>query len=68
MIKPWSYRFSDGTFGCVMAGSKTTAIMTIIELNPSRSLQTLSITLAPEWTLNPPCVSPAVNTYQTQKH
>ena len=68
MIIPWSYRFTDGTFGCVMAGTKASAILTIVELNPTQLLKTLSITLAPEWTSNPPYESPAVNTYQTQKH
>jgi hypothetical protein len=67
MIKPWSYHFPDGTKGCVMAETKARAIMTIVELNPTQLIQTLSIILEPEWTSNPLCVSQAANTCPTQK-
>jgi hypothetical protein len=67
MIKPYSYWFKDGTFGCVMAETKARAIMTILELNPNQPVIDLSINLEPEWTLNPLCDSPAANTCQTQK-
>jgi hypothetical protein len=68
MTKPYSYWFPDGTFGCVMAETKARAIMTIMELNPTQLIINLSINLEPEWTSNPLCESPAVNTYQTQKN
>jgi len=67
MIKPWAYHFPDGTKGCVMAETKARAIMTIVELNPTQLIQTLSIILEPEWTSNPLCVSQAANTYPIQK-
>jgi hypothetical protein len=65
MIKPYSYWFKDGTFGCVMAETKARAIMTILELNPDQPVIDLSINLEPEWTSNPLCDSPAANTFQT---
>lgn len=67
MIKPWSYWFSDGTKGCVMAETKASAIMTILELNPTQPIVSLSIRLEPEWTSNPHCESQAVNTCPTQR-
>lgn len=67
MIVPWSYRFTNGTFGCVMAGSKATAILTIVELNPTQLVDCLTLHKTPEWTSNPHCDSPVVNTYQTQR-
>ncbi len=68
MIKPYSYWFSNGASGCVMAETKARAIMTIMELNPSQPVIDLSINLEPEWTSNPHCDSPADNTYQTRKN
>jgi hypothetical protein len=68
MIIPWSYWFSDGTFGCVMAETKARAIMTILELNPNQSVIDLSLHREPEWTSNPLCESQAANTYPTQKN
>ncbi len=68
MIKPYSYWFSNGASGCVMAETKAHAIMTIVELNPTQPIVSLSIRLEPEWTSNPLCVSPAVNTYPTQSN
>jgi hypothetical protein len=67
MIIPWSYWFTDGASGCVMAGNKTTAIMTILELNPSESVNNLSLHRAPEWTSNPPYESQAANICPTQR-
>jgi len=67
MIKPWSFSFPDGTKGCVMAENKSHAIMTIIELNPTQLIETLSLYLEPEWTSNPLCESQAANTCPTQK-
>jgi len=66
MVTPWSYWFSDGTSGCVMAYNKAHAIATIIEFNPSQRIVDLTLHIEPEWTSNPRCVSPAVNTCQTQ--
>jgi hypothetical protein len=66
MVTPWSYWFSDGTSGCVMAYNKAHAIATIIEFNPSQRIVDLTLHIEPEWTSNPLCVSPAVNTCQTQ--
>jgi hypothetical protein len=66
MFTPYSYWFPDGTSGCVMAYNKAHAISTIIELNPAQAIVTLSLHVEPEWTSNPLCVSPAVNTYPTQ--
>ena len=68
MIKPYSYWFSDGTFGCVMAETKARAIMTIIELNPTQVIDFLTLHLKPEWTSNPHCGSLADNTCQTPKN
>lgn len=68
MIRPYSYWFSDGTFGCVMAETKASAIMTIMELNPSESVNNLSLHLEPEWTSNPLCDSPVDNTFPTRKN
>jgi hypothetical protein len=65
---PYSYWFPDGTTGCVMAETKARAIMTILELNPTQSVNNLSLHIEPEWTSNPLCVSPAVNTCQTRKN
>jgi hypothetical protein len=67
LVKPWSYWFSDGTNGCVMAETKSSAIMTILELHHSQSILSLTLHLEPEWTLNPHCESQAVNIYPTQK-
>jgi hypothetical protein len=67
MIKPWSYWFPDGTHGCVMAENKAHAVMTILELNPSQPINSLSLHLEPEWTSNPLCESQAANTCPTQK-
>jgi hypothetical protein len=68
MIKPYSYWFPDGTSGCVLGHTKAHAIMTIMELNPTQSVNNLSLHLEPEWTSNPLCDSPAANTCQTQKN
>jgi hypothetical protein len=67
IVKPWSYWFSDGTHGCVMAETKAHAIATIIELNPSQPILSLTLHLEPEWTSNPHCESQAVNICPTQK-
>jgi hypothetical protein len=67
VIVPWSYRFNDGAFGCVMAGNKTTAIMTILELNPTQLVNCLTLHRAPEWTSNPPYESQAANICPTQR-
>jgi len=64
---PWSYWFSDGTNGCVMAYNKAHAIATIIELNPTQPILSLTLHLEPEWTSNPHCESQAVNICPTQK-
>jgi hypothetical protein len=66
MVTPYSYWFPDGTNGCVMAYNKAHAIATIIELNPSQRIVDLTLHIEPEWTSNQLCVSPAVNTCQTQ--
>jgi metal-sulfur cluster biosynthetic enzyme len=66
MITPYSYWFSDGTSGCVMAETKARAIMTILELNPSQRIVDLTLHLEPEWTSNPHCESQTVNTCQIQ--
>lgn len=66
VVKPWSYWFSDGTNGCVMAYNKAHAIATIIELNPSQPILSLTLHLEPEWNSNVLCESQAVNTCQTQ--
>ena len=66
-LTPWSYWFPDGTHGCVMGHTKTHAIMTILELNPTQLVIDLSLHLEPEWTSNPLCVSQAANTCQIQK-
>jgi hypothetical protein len=42
IVKPWSYWFSDGTNGCVMAETKAHAISTIMELNPSQPILFIS--------------------------
>jgi hypothetical protein len=68
MIRPYSYWFSNGASGCVMAHTKAHAIMTILELNPSQPVIDLSINLEPEWTSNPLCDSPADSISQTQKN
>jgi hypothetical protein len=52
--KPWSYWFTDGTNGCVMAYNKAQAIVTIIELNPMLRINDLTLHLNPEWTSNTP--------------
>jgi hypothetical protein len=67
LVKPWSYWFSDGTNGCVMAETKAHAIATIIELNPTQPILSLTLHLEPEWTSNPHCESQAVNICPTQK-
>jgi hypothetical protein len=67
IVKPWSYWFSDGTHGCVMAYNKAHAISTIIEFNPSQPILSLTLHLEPEWTSNPHCESQAVNICPTQK-
>ena len=67
ITKAWSYWFSDGTSGCVMAETKSNAIMTIIELNPTQVIDFLTLHLKPEWTSNPLCESQAANTCPTQK-
>jgi hypothetical protein len=66
MVTPYSYWFPDGTSGCVMAYNKAHAISTIIEFNPSQRIVDLTLHIEPEWTSNPLCVSPVVNTCQTQ--
>ena len=68
MIRPYSYWFSNGASGCVMAETKSHAIMTILELNPTQSVHNLSLHLEPEWTSNPHCDSPAANTFPTRKN
>lgn len=55
-LNPWSYKFSDGTCGCVMAHNKAHAIQSIIELNPNNNPLTLSLFLEPEWTTTPTCL------------
>ena len=54
LVKPWSYWFSDGTNGCVMAETKAHAISTIIELNPTQVVDFLTLHLTPELTSNTP--------------
>jgi hypothetical protein len=66
-LQPWTYEFPDGTHGCVYAFTKAHAIQTIVELNPTQPLVSLSLHLEPEWTSNPHCVSQAANIFQTQK-
>lgn len=65
ITKAWSYWFSDGTSGCVMAETKSNAIMTIIELNPTQVIDFLTLHLKPEWTLKQPYESQVSTTYQT---
>jgi hypothetical protein len=66
-VTPYSYWFSDGTHGCVMAETKARAIMTILELNPTQLVIDLSLHVEPEWTSKPHCESQAANTSQIQK-
>ena len=49
---PWSYKFPDGTIGCVMAYNKAHAISTIMELHPDQLIETLSLFKEDMWTLN----------------